>query len=132
MKFSKKFTDFWLLLLRVGASAAMLTHGFPKFTKLFEEGELSFADPIGIGEFPSLLLVIFAEFICPIFIILGYKTRYFCLPIIITMLVAALVVHGNDPFSSQEKAWLFVLIFGTIAVVGSGRYSLNAWLDKKQ
>jgi putative oxidoreductase len=38
---------FGLLLLRIGFSAAMLTHGYGKFMKVLA-GDFSFGDPIGI------------------------------------------------------------------------------------
>ena len=46
---------FGLLLLRIGISAAMLTHGYGKFMKVLA-GDFSFGDPIGIGPTASLIL----------------------------------------------------------------------------
>ncbi len=59
---------FGLLLLRIGFSAAMLTHGYGKFMKVLA-GDFSFGDPIGIGPTASLILCAIAEFIAPIFLI---------------------------------------------------------------
>mgnify|MGYP000453735000 CR=1 FL=1 len=57
---------FGFLLLRIGFSAAMLTHGYGKFMKVLA-GDFSFGDPIGIGPTASLILCAIAEFIAPIF-----------------------------------------------------------------
>ena len=46
---------FGLLLLRIGFSAAMLTHGYGKFMKVLA-GDFSFGDPIGISPTASLIL----------------------------------------------------------------------------
>ena len=64
-----------LLILRIVFAGSMLYgHGLRKFNKLVE-GDLSFSNPIGIGEAPTLILAVFSEFIAPIFIIIGYKTK---------------------------------------------------------
>ncbi len=113
-----------LLVLRVGLSALMLTHGIPKLMNLFQ-GDMSFGDPLGIGSTLSFILVVFAEAICPILIILGLRTRLAAIPVIITMAVAAFIVHGDDPFSSMEKALMYLVGFTTIALMGGGKYTIK-------
>jgi len=116
--------DLGLLFLRVSSAVLMLTHGFPKFEKLIA-GNFEFGDPFGIGAAPSLFLAVLGEFVFPILVILGFKTRWATVPTIITMLVAALIVHGSDPFSVKEKAILFLVAFTSILLLGPGRYSLD-------
>ncbi|HLT52213.1 MAG TPA: DoxX family protein [Arenibacter sp.] len=116
--------DFGLLLLRVGSSILMLTHGVPKFLQLIQ-GNFEFGDPLGIGQAPSLILATIAEFICPILVIIGLKTRWFSVPIILTMLVAAFIVHASDPLGVKEKAFLFLVSFTSILLVGPGKYSFD-------
>lgn len=116
--------DFGLLLLRVGFAVLMLTHGIPKFLKLIQ-GNFEFGDPLGIGAAPSLFLAVIGEFICPILVIIGIKTRWASVPIIITMLVAAFLVHANDPIDVKEKALLFLVAFTSILLVGPGKFSLD-------
>jgi|SRR5690606_25894611 len=116
--------DLGLLFLRISSSILMLTHGLPKLQKLIS-GNFEFGDPIGIGSTPSLFLAVIGEFICPILIIVGFKTRWATVPTIITMLVAALIVHGADPFNVKEKAVLFLIAFVTVLMLGPGKYSLD-------
>lgn len=116
--------NFGLLILRITLGGLMLTHGIPKLLKLME-GDYSFSDPLGIGPFLSLLLTVFAEFLCSIFIIVGWRARLFAWPLIITMAIAAFVVHGGDPLGEKEKALLFLGGFITIALMGEGKYSLK-------
>lgn len=122
---SNEFVEnLWLLLLRIGSGGAMLTHGIPKFLKLLH-GDTAFADPFGIGSLPSFILVVFAEFLCSVLIIAGITTRLATIPIIITMFVAIFMIHGNDPFAAKEMAVLFLLLFSSILVFGSGRFALG-------
>ena len=117
--------DIGLAVLRIGGSALLLTHGFPKFQKLVGGGEIELGDPIGLGPGPSLFLAVLGEFICPILIIIGFKTRWVAIVPAITMAVASFKVHAEDPFGTKEKALLFLLIFVTIILLGPGRYSID-------
>lgn len=113
-----------LLILRAGLGATMLTHGYPKFRNLIA-GEFKFGDPIGLGVELSFTLTVLAEFLCSILLILGLGSRLATIPLIITMLVAWLVVHINDPFGSQEKAVMYLIAFIALLLTGPGKYSLD-------
>ncbi len=117
-------TNLGLGLLRIGGSALLLTHGVPKFQKLIS-GDFEFADPLGIGATPSLFLIVLAEFLCPILVIIGFKTRWAAVPPAMAMLVAALIHHSADPIGTKEKALLFLLVFVSIMFLGPGRYSID-------
>ncbi|SRX55250.1 DoxX family protein [Aequorivita sp. CIP111184] len=113
-----------LLLLRVGFSGMMLTHGIPKLLKMIS-GDFSFGDPIGIGEPATLVLAILCEVIFPILIIIGFKTRLAAIPVIITMTIAAFIVHAADPLGTKEMAILYLIAFIVIALLGGGKYSVD-------
>lgn len=117
-------TDIGLAVLRILPSIFLLTHGWGKFNNLIS-GNFEFPDPIGIGSSPSLFLAVIGEFICPILIILGLKTRWAAVPAAITMFVAAFIVHSADPFGTKEKALLFLVIFIVIILLGPGRFSVD-------
>ncbi|MEX2485222.1 MAG: DoxX family protein [Brumimicrobium sp.] len=114
-----------LLILRVVVGVFMLTHGIGKFEALFDGQPIKFADPIGIGATASLALTVFAEVFCSILLILGLATRFAAIPLLITMLVAAFVVHADDGFGKQEFALLYGVIYATVAMIGAGKYSLD-------
>jgi len=116
--------DIGLALLRIVPSALLLTHGIPKFQKLIG-GDFEFADPIGIGVTPTLFLAVLGEFICPILLIIGFKTKWAAIPPALVMAVAAFVVHSADPFGTKEKALLFLGFFLVIFLLGPGKYSLD-------
>ncbi|WP_420601909.1 DoxX family protein [Flagellimonas sp.] len=113
-----------LALLRIVPSAFMLTHGLPKFQKLIS-GNTEFPNPLGIGQAPSLFLATIGEFICPILIIIGFKTRLATIPTVITMLVAALFFHSEDPFGNKELPFLYATVFIVIFLLGPGKYSVD-------
>lgn len=113
-----------LLILRLGFGGLMLTHGIPKLMKLLQ-GNLEFSDPLGIGALPSLILTVIGEVICPLLIIIGYKTRLAAIPAAITMAVAAFIVHGADPVGTKEKALLYLFAYVIIALTGPGKYSVD-------
>ena len=120
-----------ILWLRIAGGGFMLAHGVPKLMKLFGDAPIKFADPIGLGPVFSLGLAVFSEFLCAIFILVGFKTRAATIPLIITMLVAALIHHWPDAFSSKEKGLLYLAIYFALFHLGSGKYSVDHVLAKK-
>lgn len=117
-------THLGLAILRIAPSAFLLTHGIPKFQKLIS-GNIEFGNPLGIGAAPSLFLAVVGEFICPILMIIGFKTKWAAIPSAITMAVAAFVVHSADPFGVKEKALLFLVFFILVFLLGPGKYSID-------
>ena len=120
----KASIGFGLLLMRVGFSVGMMTHGYGKFLKVIQ-GNFEFGDPIGIGPTFSLILAAIGEFIAPILIILGWKTRLATIFPTLTMLVAFAIAHDGDPFSRKEKAFVYLIAFLTLYFTGPGKYSLG-------
>ena len=112
------------LILRIGMGGMMLTHGWKKFMKVIE-GSWGFADPIGVGEVPTLILAVLAEFICPILIIIGWRTKLACILPAMTMFVAAFVIHIDDPWKKMEFPLLYLVGFAALFFMGSGKYSLD-------
>ncbi|OUR94109.1 hypothetical protein A9Q84_17515 [Halobacteriovorax marinus] len=119
-----------LLILRVSVGLIMfLQHGLPKLSK-FTVLSSSFPDIMGIGSQVSLSLAVFSEFFCSIFLIAGLLTRWAAIPLICTMLVAILVVHGNDPFKVKELAVMYLVSYIVILITGPGEYAVDKFLKK--
>jgi putative oxidoreductase len=121
----KRNIDLGLLILRVGLAAMLLTHGIPKFMDFIGGNMSVVGDPIGIGELISTLLVILAEFIAPVLILIGLKTRMAAILVMILMAVAAFVVHAGDPIGVKEKALIYLIGFTAIALMGAGKISVD-------
>jgi putative oxidoreductase len=123
--------DLAIAILRIGSALMMLTHGWSKLIN-FSSSLATFRDPIGLGPAVSLQLAIFAEFFCAILLAAGLFTRLSLIPLIITMAVAAFGVHAADPFSTQEKSLLYLLIFITLLLTGPGKYSFDYRIGKRK
>ncbi|MFD1095899.1 DoxX family protein [Salegentibacter chungangensis] len=126
--------DFGLLFFRIAISGLMLTHGIPKLIKMFGSDPIRFADPLGVGEVTTFTFAVLAEFLCSVLVMLGLGTRLAVIPLIMTMAVAALVVHVPDGFAKQELPLLFCSGFILLLFTGAGKYSLDHYflLSKKK
>ena len=119
-----------LLILRIASGGMMLVaHGWGKLLA-FSEKSGGFPDPLGIGSETSTAMAIFAEVVCALAIILGLFTRVAAMPLVVTMLVAALIVHGDDPFQKKEFALVYALPFLTLIFTGAGKYSIDGAINR--
>lgn len=124
--------DIALLVLRITFGGLMLAnHGWGKMMKLFTGDPTKFPDPIGLGAPVSLGLTVFAEALCAALLVVGLFTRWASIPLVITMLVAALIVHGGDPFADKEMALIYLAAYVAIGLMGAGSFSLDAIIGKK-
>ena len=125
--------DGWLLVLRLSSCSFMIAaHGMRSLNKLFAVGEIQFDGPFGMNPLLSVLLVVFAEIFCAFLVLIGLWGRLALLPLIFTMFVAAFIAHYNDPFQKRELALLFILIFISLYVFGSGKYSVDHYLSTRE
>lgn len=120
-----------LLLARIVVGIFMLSHGIGKLSKLFGDEPIQFADPIGVGVTASLVLAVFAEVFCSLLLIIGMATRLLAIPLLITMLVSAFIVHAGDGFGKQELPLLYAASYLVIVIAGAGRYSLDRFISKE-
>jgi putative oxidoreductase len=121
-----------LLVLRIGTGLLMaLSHGWGKLSSFGTLAE-TFPDPLGVGSAMSLSLTVFAEFFCSLALVFGLFTRAATIPLLITMLVAVFIIHGDDPFQRKELGVLFIMPLLTLLLAGAGRYSLDNLLTGRK
>lgn len=117
--------DIGLLFLRVSAGGLLLLgHGLGKLMG-FSQMATVFPDPLGLGVKFTLVVAIFAEFFCALLVVVGLSTRLATLPIIGTLLTAAIIVHSADPWAKKEFALIYAIPFITLALTGPGAFSLD-------
>ena len=119
------------LILRLGIGALMLPHGLAKLGLLIDGNYHRFPDPFGLGSLTSIILVIFAELVCSILIMIGYKTRWATIPPIITMLIAIFLIHLHDDFSQKELPVIYLIGYISIAAMEPGLFSIDQKIDQK-
>lgn len=126
------FRDIILLIVRVFIGFTMLSHGFPKLQMLLEGGKIEFYDFLGLGPQITLILTIIAEFVCSILLILGLFTRVALGFLIFTMVIAAFVVHGADPFEKRELAFIYLSVYLLLMAYGAGKISVDHMIEKRK
>lgn len=130
IRYSENAFSLALLLLRAGVgSLMMINHGMDKLIH-FAQRSGRFADPFGIGSTTSLSLVVFAEFFCAAFIILGLFTRLAAIPLVIAMGVALFSAHKGEFYGEGESAGIYLICFLVILLVGPGKVSVDKLIGK--
>jgi putative oxidoreductase len=118
-----------MLVLRLGVGILMLMHGYTKLMK-FSTMKNDFMNFMGIGSTMSLALVVFAEFFCSVFLILGLFTRLATIPSIIATCVMVFMANKGDVFGKGELATLYLISYIVILFVGPGRASIDSMVGK--
>ncbi|MBB4805351.1 putative oxidoreductase [Chryseobacterium defluvii] len=130
--FSSLYKDIILLIVRVFIGFAMLSHGFPKLQMLLDGGKIEFYDFLGMGTQFSLILTVFAEFVCSILLILGLFTRVALGFLIFTMIIAGFVVHGADPFEKREMSLIYLAVYLLLMTFGAGKISVDHLIERRK
>ena len=118
-----------MLLIRLAAGTLMMKHGYDKLVH-FAEYKSKFINFMGLGQTASLAMVVFAEFFCALFIIIGLFTRLAAIPLIIGMCVALYKAHNLDFMGEGETATLYLASFIVLLLVGPGRVSVDGMIGK--
>jgi putative oxidoreductase len=118
------FADLALLILRVGMSLLLITHGHDKLYN-YLNGARDFPNPIFLGPHLSFLLTIFAEFFCALAVAFGVFTRYASAVLVMHFIVVTFVVHGPDPLGDKEHAMMYLIAYLAVLLTGAGKYSLD-------
>ncbi|MDF3130007.1 DoxX family protein [Kiritimatiellaeota bacterium B1221] len=119
------FQGIGLLLFRLMFGFGMaMGHGWGKLITFGDKMD-SFPDPFGVSSPVSLTMAVFAEVLCAALVGIGLFTRAALIPLIITMAVAAFMIHGGDPFAQKEMACLYLTGYLGLFLMGPGKYSFD-------
>ena len=125
----ERVVSFILLAVRVFFGVLFFIHGLDKMMNFSTLSE-TFPSVLGFGSYMSLMLAIFCEFCCSLFLIAGLLQRLMLIPMIISMGVAFFDVH-DALLPEGELALIYLIVFVILFVTGPGRYSLDYVLDIK-
>lgn len=128
-KYSAGAINAAMLILRLSFGILMMMHGYDKLTH-FSEYQGKFMNFMGIGQSASLALVVFAEFFCSLFLILGLFTRLATIPLIIATCVMVFMAHKGDVFGDGQTAALYLTGYIVLLFVGPGRVSVDSMIGK--
>lgn len=132
-----KSEDLGKLLLRISVGLVLIFHGYFKIVNGIE-----WIKPMlgGVG-LPGFLAygVYLGEFVAPLMVILGFRTRIAAPVMVINMVMAIILAHRNQIFSIKEAGggWAIeldaLILLGALALffLGGGRLGItkgkNAW-----
>ncbi|HQR02258.1 MAG TPA: DoxX family protein [Ferruginibacter sp.] len=128
-KYSAGAVNAAMLIVRLALGILMMDHGYDKLIH-FSEYSHQFINFLGMGKTLSLALVVFAEFFCSLFLILGLFTRLATIPLIITMCVVIFSINNGKVFMQHESPALYLTGFLVLLIIGPGRISVDSMIGK--
>ncbi len=127
--FRGKGVSLFILLLRLFFGVMFFIHGLDKMMHFSELSE-TYPSVLGFGSYMTLMLSVFCEFCCSLFLIAGLLVRVMLLPMIVAMAVAFFDIH-DAMLPGGELALIYLIVFIILYFVGPGRYSLDYLVDKR-
>lgn len=121
--------NFAMIVLRLVFGILLMNHGYSKLVN-FSETAQHMPSLFGMGGTVTTALVVFAEFFCSLFVILGLFTRMACIPLLICMGYALFKSHHGEVFDKGEMATLYLGAFLTLLIVGPGKVSVDGMIGK--
>ena len=118
-----------ILAVRVFFGVMFFTHGLQKMMN-FSVLSDSFPSVWGLGSYTTLMVSIFCEFCCSLFLIAGLLHRLVLIPMIVTMAVAFFDIH-DAMMPEGELALIYLIVFIILFFTGPGRYSFDYLIDTK-
>ncbi len=120
--------DVAALILRVMVGVVFIYHGYPKLFGGIED----FAGNLEKMNVPapmvSAYLAAITEFVGGVFILAGALTRLWCIPMIITMVVAIVMVHSKAfgmQHGGMEYTLVLIAMLSSILLTGPGMISVS-------
>ncbi|PKB18799.1 DoxX family protein [Flavobacterium sp. 5] len=133
IEFIKQFNDkvlsfdFGMLLFRITiATQLIVVHGLKKIGIGVEIAE-KVPNPLHLPEIFNYSFAVAANLVFPLFVILGWCTRWATLPTLAVILSGYFIVHWNDPLLVSDVPFMYSLGFLFIFCSGPGLYSMDRY-----
>ena len=118
-----------ILILRLVFGVLFLLHGVDKMSD-FQALSENYPSVMGLGSYMTLMITIFCEFCCSLFLIAGLLVRLMVLPMILAMAVAFFDVH-DAMMPEGELSLIYLIVFIILYIVGPGRFSFDYLIDSR-
>ena len=125
----EKLVSFLILAVRLFFGVLFFVHGLDKLMNFSVLSE-TYPSFFGLGSYMTLMLAVFSEFCCSLFLIAGLLERIMVLPMIVAMGVAFYDVH-DAMMPEGELSLIYLVMFIILFFTGPGRYSLDYLIDMK-
>ena len=127
--FRGKGVSAFILVLRLFFGVLFFIHGLGKMMN-FSELSMTYPSVLGLGSYMTLMITIFCEFCCSLFMMAGLLFRIMVLPMIVAMAVAFFDVH-DALLPEGELALIYLVVFVILYFIGPGKFSVDYLIDMK-
>ena len=127
--FRGKGVSLLILVVRVVFGVLFFIHGVDKMIN-FNTIVETYPSVLGFGSYVTLMVSVFCEFCCSLFLIAGLLVRIFTIPMIIAMGVAFFDIH-DAMLPEGELALIYFIMFILLFFVGPGRFSVDYLIDRR-
>ena len=91
---------------------------------------MTYPSVFGLGSYMTLMVAIFSEFCCSLFLMTGLLFRIMLIPMIVSMAVAFFDIH-DAMLPQGELSLIYLVVFVILYFVGPGRFSIDYLIDQK-
>ena len=127
--FRGKGVSLLILILRLFFGVLFFIHGLGKMMN-FSELSVTYPSVLGLGSYMTLMITIFCEFCCSLFMMAGLLFRIMVLPMIVAMAVAFFDIH-DALLPEGELALIYLVVFVILYFIGPGKFSVDYLIDMK-
>ncbi len=90
----------------------------------------TYPNVLGFGSYMTLMVTIFTEFCCSLFLIAGLLQRILTIPMFLSMAVAFFDVH-DAMLPEGELALIYFIVFFGLFITGPGMFSVDYLIDRR-
>ena len=120
-------TDIGILALRIFIGIRVAIGTFDNIISW--ERMIEFSKFLEATKFPAPIFCavtsVYAQFICALLILIGYKTRFAAFILVLNFVVAIVMVHRKDSIEMMTPALAILFICIALLLIGSGKYAIE-------
>lgn len=124
--FSSK-SDFGILIIRLFIGLRIIYGSFDNIISW--NRMMEFSNFLEVNNLPlpifCAILSVYAQFICAILILIGYKTRFAAFILVFNFIVAIVIVHSNDSIEVMTPALAMLFISFGLLFTGAGKWAIE-------